>query len=244
MCCGLQLDHRLWWWGVASHPTRPPSVIFCGLSAVSSAFELNFAGNLGGTLNPGTFPINVPIYGDVMFEAVSGTLTVVDAFENIAVKAQEFATGDRVKISFLGLKPMQLAQGLACLHCRKNEGNSGLQPRWSRHLGSQGDRDAHQNDPVADLDELAVGAGVGRGDFEALDLRQVECRFHFADLAADEFAVELGFFGVRPGDTSGNLDLDGIAPGVSFLHRQDRNVGAGFILGRWRPDRRRFIGRA
>jgi hypothetical protein len=40
------------------------AVIFCGLSAVSSAFPLNFAGNLGGTLNLGTFLINVPI--DVM----------------------------------------------------------------------------------------------------------------------------------------------------------------------------------
>lgn len=52
------------------------------MSAVCSAFSLDFTGNVGATLNPRIIEINVPIYVNVRFEAVTGSPTVVNTFDS------------------------------------------------------------------------------------------------------------------------------------------------------------------
>jgi len=81
------------------------AALYCGLSAVGSAFTLDFSGLTIGDSLPKT--INVPFYGDVTFTAVSGSPTI-QLFDPGAVKAISFNGGETVSITFLGNIPLNV----------------------------------------------------------------------------------------------------------------------------------------
>jgi len=85
------------------------AALFCGLSAISSAFTLNFVGSEGTIIPPDVLEIAVPGYGSVLFEAVAGSTLIVDNahLNNLGSGAPSlsFQTGEAVKVTFIGLTP-------------------------------------------------------------------------------------------------------------------------------------------
>ncbi len=94
--------------------TKTPLVaaILCGLTAVSSAFTLDFVGYEGQSLPPNPLTISVPGYGDVQFEALGGsTLVVNSAHQNdnlSGAPSLNFDMGEAVRVTFLGLEPIDV----------------------------------------------------------------------------------------------------------------------------------------
>jgi hypothetical protein len=94
--------------------TKTPLVaaLYCGLSAISSAFTLNFVGHEGTTLPPNPLVIPVPGYGHVQFDALPGsTLEVNNAHMNddgSAAPSLSFNMNEAVKITFHGLQPINV----------------------------------------------------------------------------------------------------------------------------------------
>jgi len=84
----------------------------CGLTAVSSAFTLDFVGYDGTTLPPNPLVINVPGYGDVRFDAGTGSSLVVNsAYQNdngSAAPSLSFDQGDALQVTFLGKQPLHV----------------------------------------------------------------------------------------------------------------------------------------
>lgn len=87
------------------------AALTCGLSATSSAFTLDFLSVPTGTTLPPTLTINVPGYGNVSFNPVSGSSLVVDdrhELDNPGITSSpslNFDTGEGVILTFLGAQP-------------------------------------------------------------------------------------------------------------------------------------------
>lgn len=89
------------------------AAVSCGLTAVSSAFTLDFTSVPVGTTIPPNLTINVPGYGDVRFSPVGTSELVVDNQYASAPPATtspslNFDAGDGVEITFLGLEPTDI----------------------------------------------------------------------------------------------------------------------------------------
>jgi hypothetical protein len=86
--------------------------LFCGLTAVSNAFTLDFVGYEGTTLPANPLVIFVPGYGDVRFDAANGSTLVVDAaYQNddgSAAPSLSFGERDALKVTFLGAEPLKV----------------------------------------------------------------------------------------------------------------------------------------
>lgn len=86
--------------------------LFCGPTAVSNAFTLDFVGYEGTTLPPNPLVIFVPGYGDVRFDAANGSTLVVDsAYQNdngSAAPSLSFTERDALKVTFLGAQPLKV----------------------------------------------------------------------------------------------------------------------------------------
>lgn len=83
------------------------AALFCGLTAVGSAFTLDFSGpsiNIGDGL---PITVNVPFYGSVTFTAVSGSPTI-QAYNPGATKAISFNGGEWIKFTFNGNAPVNV----------------------------------------------------------------------------------------------------------------------------------------
>lgn len=82
------------------------AVLFCGLCSAASAFTLDFVGYDGQTLPPNPLTIPITGYGDVTFEAGTGSSLVVNsAFLNdngFGAPALAFSQNDQVRITFQG----------------------------------------------------------------------------------------------------------------------------------------------
>ncbi len=81
------------------------AALYCGLSAVGSAFTLDFSGLAVGVGLPQT--INVSGYGDVRFENNIGALEI-GTFAPGATKAISFDQGESIVVTFLGLTPVNV----------------------------------------------------------------------------------------------------------------------------------------
>lgn len=84
------------------------AALFCGLSTIGSAFTLDFSSVASGTTLPPALVINVPGYGDVQFDALSGSNLTVDSSLTFGTgtNALNFGTDEGVKITFLGVQPL------------------------------------------------------------------------------------------------------------------------------------------
>ncbi len=112
-----------------SQPEPPPNMktkltlfaaLYCGLSAVGSAFTLDFRNYstgvpipTGTTVQP-ALVINVPGYGNVQFDAVGTSVLVVngdyenDSPGNTTSPSLNFDIGEAVKVTFLGAQPVDV----------------------------------------------------------------------------------------------------------------------------------------
>jgi hypothetical protein len=89
------------------------AALVVGFPAMSGAFTLDFATSVGAVVQSGSpLTINIPGYGDVVFDVGVGTPLVVNsAFENdngFGGPSLSFDTGEAVKITFNGLEPLNL----------------------------------------------------------------------------------------------------------------------------------------
>ena len=81
------------------------AALYCGLSAIGSAFTLDFSGITAGTALPQT--INVAGYGSVTFISLGSPLTIA-AFNPGSVNAVSFNAGDSIGIAFSGPVPFDV----------------------------------------------------------------------------------------------------------------------------------------
>lgn len=95
--------------------------VLFGLTAFASAFSLDFSGNVGAVL-PGPLVISVPGYGDVQFDAQAGTLTVDNSQTEggLPTPSLVFDRGDMVRVTFLGLPPLDVTSSAVGLNTGEN----------------------------------------------------------------------------------------------------------------------------
>jgi hypothetical protein len=88
------------------------AALSCGLCATGSAFTLDFVGLVGTSLPPNPLTINIPLYGDVVFEAANGSTLVIDEkYKNdngFGAPSLSFDQNEAVKITFKGLQPLNV----------------------------------------------------------------------------------------------------------------------------------------
>jgi MYXO-CTERM domain-containing protein len=88
------------------------AALMLGLPAMSNAFTLDAVGYEGSELSLDPVTVFVPGYGDLVFEAASGSTLVVNSdYENdngFGAPALSFDSNESVKITFKGADPMNV----------------------------------------------------------------------------------------------------------------------------------------
>jgi hypothetical protein len=88
------------------------AAVFAALFTSSQAFTLDAAGYEGGTLNTEPFSINIPGYGELIFEALPGSsLVVSSAYENdngFGGPSLNFDQDESIRITFNALEPINV----------------------------------------------------------------------------------------------------------------------------------------
>ncbi len=88
------------------------AALFAASVAVGGAFTLDAVGYAGGTLEQTPFSVFIPGYGELVFEAVTGSSLVVNsAYQNdngFGGPSLSFDENESVKITFVGPEPLNV----------------------------------------------------------------------------------------------------------------------------------------